>query len=183
NGFPSYVKSEKDPTGYASRTPDMQAAHLVRMYIMHLACGAERIIWYDFKDDGTDPGMAEENFGLVKYDGSPKPSLCAMANLISRIEGAKNIKRDMNYREPCYVYKYTDRNGRQGCVCWAEPNPVIHDYKGKIISKTDFSEDIEVETGKDTVKIADMFGNVSSVRAKKGKIKVSLSEYPVYVMY
>ena len=181
NGFPSYVKSEKDPTGYVSRTPDMQAAHLVRMYIMHLACGAERIIWYDFKDDGTDPGMAEQNFGLVKYDGSPKPSVCAFANLINVIEGGKILGREY-FENPAYVYKFIDRKGKNGIVCWAEPNPVIHDYKGKIISKTDFVKETEIKTDKKSVKIMDMFGNLSDLRAKNGKIKLFLTEYPVYIL-
>lgn len=182
NGFPSFIKSEKDPTGYASRTPDIQAAALVRMYIQHLACGAERIIWYDFKDDGTDPGMAEQNFGLVKYDGSPKPSVCAYANLINIIEGGKDIYRDEDYKNPAYVYRFADRYGKKSLVCWTEPMPVYPDYRGKIISKTDYSKEIDIKTNKTSVKSMDMFGNVSYIKANNGRITVKLTEYPVYIL-
>lgn len=182
NGFPSFVKCKEDPTGYASRTPDIQAAALVRMYMSHLACGAERIIWYDFKDDGTNPGMAEENFGLVKYDGSPKPSVCAFANLINIIEGSKEIVKNENYNAPSYVYNFINKKGEKGMVLWVEPSPVLKDYKGLIISKTNFTMEVNIPTNNNIVKLVDMFGNETKLRSRDGKLNVTLSEYPVYLL-
>ena len=35
------------------------------------------LFWYSFRDAGTNPGDIEQNFGLLRYDFSPKPSFAA----------------------------------------------------------------------------------------------------------
>jgi hypothetical protein len=48
--------------------------------------------WYDFRDDGTDPTEAEQNFGLVTNDLKPKPALDALAFVNKMLAGAKFVR-------------------------------------------------------------------------------------------
>ncbi|MBQ0105551.1 MAG: hypothetical protein KBT47_05905, partial [Armatimonadetes bacterium] len=82
-GFPSFtIDDETTATFYNEHTLDIQSAYLVRMYIMHLTSGVDRIFYYDFRSDGWQKNNPEHNFGLVLNDGNPKPAVCAYANMI-----------------------------------------------------------------------------------------------------
>ena len=65
-----------------------QAAHITR----HCLCALrrpeiQRLFWYDFHDDGTDPDYFEHHFGLTRHDDSPKPSYHAAKSLIPAVAG------------------------------------------------------------------------------------------------
>ncbi|MEN6643944.1 MAG: cellulase family glycosylhydrolase [Armatimonadia bacterium] len=73
-----------------------QARCLVRMMVIALGSGVEKIVWYDFKDDGLKPEYNEHNFGLVHHDDyafAPKPAYVAYANLIRLLHGRKVIEQ------------------------------------------------------------------------------------------
>lgn len=40
--------------------------------------------WYSARDTGTDPDDAEQHFGLLRHDGSPKPAYAALAARLRR---------------------------------------------------------------------------------------------------
>ncbi len=62
-----------------------QASRLVRAYALGLACGFEKIYWYDFMNDGLTASDGEDNFGLVRHKldskgrFTPKPAYAAYA--------------------------------------------------------------------------------------------------------
>ena len=78
-------------TGFSNGTTDaryppvneQQAASLIpRLYLDHFRCGVYRTFMYELMDE--HPGSAfESGFGLVRNDGSPKPSFDAVRELIS----------------------------------------------------------------------------------------------------
>lgn len=41
------------------------------------------LLWYSWRDAGTDPADAEQNFGLVRHDGTPKPALGAFRRAVT----------------------------------------------------------------------------------------------------
>jgi len=101
----SIVSSE---WGYSSAWSHMneetQAVMLTREILTNVANGIQISIWYDWRDDGSDPNEPEDHFGLVRetyrsgqtlaYD--PKPAYFAaktLANLIGdyRFEARLNI--------------------------------------------------------------------------------------------
>ncbi|SKA41628.1 hypothetical protein SAMN04488128_105483 [Chitinophaga eiseniae] len=51
-----------------------QANLLQRVYLNYLSLGVEKICWYDLHSDNGLPGDKEGNFGLLKWDFSPKPA-------------------------------------------------------------------------------------------------------------
>jgi hypothetical protein len=74
-----------------------QARCLVRAGLIAAAVpGVERVIWYDFKDDGRDVAYNENNFGLVHHQDfmlAPKPGYVAVANMIAMMDGRKVVSQ------------------------------------------------------------------------------------------
>jgi hypothetical protein len=63
--------------------------YVPRLFLEYALRGIRRTFYYDFIDDGEDaPGSepeAEHHFGLLRYDGSPKPAFHALRRLIARL--------------------------------------------------------------------------------------------------
>ena len=60
-----------------------QAAMVVREILAAKAMGFPFAIYYDIRDDGTDPADAEHNFGLLTNDYGDKPAIRALRTLKS----------------------------------------------------------------------------------------------------
>lgn len=60
----------------------VSARYLPRQYLHSFAAGIPRTYPYEFFDEGTDPGDPEQNFGLIRNDGSPKPAYTAIRAMI-----------------------------------------------------------------------------------------------------
>ncbi len=89
-GFSTYFANGKNENGlYAGYTEETQAVYLVRRLLESAGMPIIRLsAIYDFIDDGSDPGEAENNFGLMRADYSAKPALHAMRRLNSLLAQA-----------------------------------------------------------------------------------------------
>ena len=78
----------------ATCTELVQAAYFARLYLLGRAAsnGAVPIYWYDFQNDGTDPLEREHNFGLIRWDFSPKPAYQAAAVVASMLQNRPFVK-------------------------------------------------------------------------------------------
>lgn len=75
-----------------------QARCLVRMMVIALSSGTEKVVWYDFLDDGDTLAYNEHNFGLVHnpaYSLAPKPAYVAYAHLIGLLSGRKLQRQEL----------------------------------------------------------------------------------------
>ena len=70
-----------------------QAAFIVRQQLANLHAGVPISIWYDWKNDGTDPAEREHNFGTVTHDLQPKPAYTALQTLTRELSGYRIEKR------------------------------------------------------------------------------------------
>jgi hypothetical protein len=68
-------------------TEAKQAAYMVREYLANLANGVNLTIYYDWKNDGSDPANNEHRFGTLTQDLQPKPAYLAAADLIKNLRG------------------------------------------------------------------------------------------------
>lgn len=68
-------------------TEEEQARFLVREFLVNLLCGVPVSIWYDWRDDGTDPNEREHHFGTVTHDLRPKAAYMAFKTLAQTLEG------------------------------------------------------------------------------------------------
>lgn len=79
--------------GYSSAwrniSEEKQSQLLTRSWLTNMANGIPLSIWYDWQDDGSDPGEAEHHFGLIRFvpeaardlKYEPKPSYLASRTL------------------------------------------------------------------------------------------------------
>ena len=71
--------------------PAVQANYLVRGMVQAAASPrVERVFWYNWRNDGTDPNNDEDNYGLVANDWrTPKPAATAFRTLSGQLDGAR----------------------------------------------------------------------------------------------
>ena len=72
---------------------ETQAAFIARQQLANLHAGVPISIWYDWKNDGTDPAEREHNFGTVTTDLRPKPAYIAVQTLTRELSGFRIEKR------------------------------------------------------------------------------------------
>lgn len=64
---------------------NVQAAYMLREYLVNLASGVNMTTYYDWKDDGSDPRNAEHRYGILRQSLAPKPAYVAARNLLQRL--------------------------------------------------------------------------------------------------
>jgi len=143
-----------------------QAACLVRMYLSALEAGCEYACMYDFMNDGTDAGNAEQNFGLVHADGTPKPSFAAVAAL-TRLVGQATFKAELSEVPDLYRVASFVRGTTPILVAWCVEGTC----------EWELPENLG-EPGK----CYDLFGNETALPVVAGR-RIRLTERPVYISY
>ncbi len=96
---------------YAGQNKERQGECLVRSYLVNLRCGVPISIWYDWKDDGTDPKETEHHFGTVGPDLIPKPAYDAAAHMARELTGFTFVARLYTARREEYWLLFV--RGRQ----------------------------------------------------------------------
>jgi hypothetical protein len=151
--------------GYPRSSYAHQAQYLVRMFLAARAAGAEYATQYDFKDDGPNRSYTEHNFGIVREDYSPKPSLIAIANL-TRILGQGRYVAD---RAPdpamAKVYEF-EVGGKRVFAAYA----------------VEGEADVTLDAPANRVQIVDLMGGRRVAASSGGKLALHLSEAPIYIL-
>ncbi len=97
-------------------TEQQQAEYLTRMFLVNLHQGIPVSIWYDWKNDGTDPNEREHNFGTVGHDLNPKAAYLALKVLSSTLAGYTIDRRLDLGNEEDFAFQLT--NGRSEAVAF-----------------------------------------------------------------
>jgi hypothetical protein len=79
--------SEWYGSGTSATARGHQARLIVREFLSSWMLGFPFMIYYDVRDDGTNPDDAEHNFGLLANDYGDKPAMVATRALTSRLAG------------------------------------------------------------------------------------------------
>lgn len=77
----------------AALSDQTQAQYLARMFLINLSQSIPISIWYDWKNDGTNPKEREHNFGTVRHDLRPKAAYSTAKILTSTLKGYRVEKR------------------------------------------------------------------------------------------
>lgn len=120
---------------FSGFTETAQAKYILRRFAEGLGLGVEASFLYDFRDDGgNDPASehnAEARWGLVRSDGTPKPSFQAVANFSKLMAGyqadldgkaqAVNVfpAASSPDQSPIATYRLVDRQNRPALLIWA----------------------------------------------------------------
>lgn len=75
-----------------------------RLFLENFNRGIVRSFWYEFINQGTDPGQ-ESNFGLLSKDFSLKPSGLALKNLITVLKEASYNSKTRRWESPNPAFK------------------------------------------------------------------------------
>jgi len=75
--------------GHTEEGRHRQASLSVREILTVWAVGLPLAVWYDLRDDGTDPANPEHNYGLLDSSGNEKPAIRAIRTLMSVVSGRK----------------------------------------------------------------------------------------------
>lgn len=70
-----------------------QADYLVRYNLVSLSQGVPFAVWYNWKNNGTDPTHQQQNFGLVTADLEEKPAYEAMRRMTHALRDASFQQR------------------------------------------------------------------------------------------
>ncbi|GAA4219126.1 hypothetical protein FHR32_004433 [Streptosporangium album] len=159
------------PTHTAGGTTDaMQADYLVRSAVLSLAGGADRLYWYDARDDGTDPNNQEHNFGVfevrratARYAAEPKPAAVAQAVMAAELAGRTLTKRD-TLDATTYSFRFKNAANDLNRVMWASNGP-----------KT-----VTLRTSQ-ALTLTDQYGVRTTLTPHAGAVEVTLTEHPIYV--
>jgi hypothetical protein len=113
---------------------EQQADYLVRQRLVDLALQVPLSIWYDWKEDGTDPKEREHHFGTVHPDLTPKPSYRAGKALAETLAGYRFARRVAAENPKDYILEFRDSAGRAAHAVWttAEPHSAKIDAAGDL---------------------------------------------------
>jgi hypothetical protein len=65
------------------------AIYIPRLLLNNFAAGIRRTFLYELLDEGPDPAEWEQHWGLVRYDGTPKPAYRAVAALLQALDASQ----------------------------------------------------------------------------------------------
>jgi beta-xylosidase len=154
------------PTHITGGTPQwLSAAYIVRTFLWALTLPfIERLFVYDFQDDGEDPTYNEFNFGLIRFDSSPKVGYAAF-NTMVRMLHRKQFARQVEIADGivCLVF-----SGGEGEV-WA------------LWSSDDKERKVNLSVPSKSVTVTDLMGNTRTVHPTKGQITLTLTAEPIFI--
>lgn len=95
-----------------------QGAYIVRYYLINLLSKVPVTIYYDWRNDGTDPREKEHNFGMVHKDLSPRPAVAIVRRFIDETRGYSVDKRLRDYDPDVFVLRLSDSSGGYKLALW-----------------------------------------------------------------
>lgn len=152
----------------------LQANLLAREFLSDLAEGIPLTIWYDWRNDGTDPNNQEANFGLVEFPYQkgkspvfkPKPAYFALQTLARTLDGYRFSERLTVGGPQDYILLFT-RAQEQRLVIWTaawQPHQItIHGADGRFA-------------------VTDVEGReLRPLHARRHELKITLTDAPKYL--
>jgi hypothetical protein len=165
--------------GYATHTQGVslstQAAFTARQQLANLYHGVPLSIWYDWKNDGTDPDYNEHNFGTVTHDLQPKPAYQAVQTLTNQLSGYRIARRLATDDAATWLLLGVDAAGNQKLAAWTtdKPNTV------RLALGLTAADSISAAT----CSAVDGLGQPLAVRVEQGQLAVELGNLPQYITF
>jgi hypothetical protein len=105
--------------GYKGISESLAAAYLTRTYLLApMRSWLKSVYWYNRKDAGSDPTNAFYHFGLTRFDGSYKPSICAMRQVTQLLRSYRPVSATRDSRG-IWIAKYSNATDSVFAV-WTE---------------------------------------------------------------
>ncbi len=161
-GFPTWdSKTGCAPNDWFVSEKD-QAVKVVKLHLQALAHKLSFVTYLGW-NDFTEPSDQARNMGLIRVDGSPKPSYHAYKFMTKTIANRKVA--DWTYQDAgTRIYKFTGEK-----PVWAVWNALKE-------------SNTVVDTGKIEIFPCDIFGTKLTVKPVNGKINLKAGDEPIYLV-
>lgn len=158
--------------GYSSATKGLstetQSQFLVRMQLANLLYGIPVSIWYDWKNDGTNPSDFEHNCGTVSADLTPKPAYMAAKTMNTHLNGFTFVRRLLTGAEQDFILLFKNQKGKYKLCAWTT-GP---DHRALISNKI---KNVTSALG------FDGYGNQIRLGSEEGNLVLELTGLPQYI--
>ncbi len=115
--FFGYPESHRAVSGLS---PAQLARYLIKLHVLALHDGVEKIFWYNYRDQQARRDQAEQHFGLRDYWGFPKPAYAAWCHMQRTLgEAQPAIARET--QDGLWVRAFENRHERIW-VLWTYPD-------------------------------------------------------------
>jgi hypothetical protein len=177
-GYHNAVAATSGQPGVSERA---SGKYYSRLFFEYFNAGVLRTYAYDLINDGTASTNSEHNFGLLRYDGSPKPQFTAIKNIIALLKdpGSTFTPAQLSYslsgtNSNVHRTLLQKRDGRFYLVLWQEVN------SWNISSKSDINVaplTVTLQLGKaaSSVKVYRPVSSTTPIAQFSATQKVSLS--------
>lgn len=178
--------------------PDtVQASYLLSLVLDEAAAGVARTYLYDLIDDGPDPERVsrEDNFGLFRFDGTPKLAAKAIHNFTTILADATPIGGSVLFRSLSGTavgvpYHHTGnalalqkRDGSHVLVLWNEQQVWEPDTR-TASTVTHIPVDVSLGSSYPTIRIYDPLIGTDPVHEYHGlrTLTVDLADHPIMLV-
>jgi len=144
---------------------EIQAQFLTREFLINLYQKIPVSIWYDWKNDGTDPDEREHHFGTVMHDLTPKAAYLAAKTLSSTLPGYAVESRLDLAGDKDFALKLI-KGSNQAIAIWTMAD--------------DRQVTLQIPPGKGT--LIDMLGKKQEMSWKENALTLTASQSPQYLL-
>jgi len=144
---------------------EQQACYLARMFLVNLYQGIAVSIWYDWKNDGTNPDEREHNFGTVTGDLKPKTAYL-VAKALARTLGGYRVQKRLDLpSEKDFALKLSKDNN-EAIAFWT----------------VDQQHEVTLPMGPGKALLIDFLGSQTNLSCKAEGLNLSISQSPRYLL-
>lgn len=165
-GFFGYPEENNAVTGL---TPYQAMLYLIKLHILALQAGIEKIFWYNYQDRHAGREYAENHFGLRDYQGYPRPMYAAYL-FLNRLLTDKNADGVRKLPGNIFSYQFSDKQTRIQVV-WAFPASTANISIALTTLLPDYSPD-------QTVKVINSVGRMMPNTGKT----IPIAGEPIYII-
>jgi len=149
----------------ARLSEEQQARYLAREFLINLYQKIPVSIWYDWKNDGTNPNEREHHFGTVMHDLAPKSAYLAAKTLSSTLPGyAVESRLDLG-SDKDFALKLAN-GSNQAIAIWTTAD--------------DHQVALQTPSGKGT--LINMLAKKQEISWKENALTLTISQSPQYLL-
>ncbi len=161
--------------------------YIPRLLLGNFKRNIESTYLYELVNQSSDPGDDQSNFGLLRFDGSPKPAFTAIKNMNSLLKdpGAKFTPQSLDYeiagdKQGIESVLLQKSNGDYYLIFWQEIRSWDNETK-KDIAVQDKKIKVSLKNSANKLEVYDPTKSTSAQKAETGAkaIDISVPDYPV----
>ncbi len=173
-------RAESVVEGFKAHSPEQElliAEFYPKSQIALMMNGLARNYYYIFGAETVANGA--KDWGIIRPDGSVKPSYAAFSTMTSRIGNAR-LAGELRVRNGVKAYLFNQPDGSQSIVYWALSN-VDSSHGSGLTIDSDNAMSLTLRLPDGRYPAADMVGTPSVVEAKGNEATLHATRFPSYV--